>query len=446
MTLSPDDSSVGFRAEFGAAPQVLRAARLPLWCCADAPGLVDIWLAAGRIERVTPHARTAVPNTATAAPFDRTWHLHGAPVLPALVEPHAHLDKAYTVHRSPPLGPGLLAAIDASHGDERHWSAADLRSRAERALHESLAAGVRLLRTHVSWFQPEAPLAWAVYRELRAEWLGRVDLECVNISPLALFEDAASAERIARTVAATPGGVLGGFVHTTNHSEAALRHLMAAAARHGLRVDLHADEELAPQAHGVASAAQLAAEFGLAGRVACSHACALAVQSEHTALTTLDAVARAGVSLISLPSTNLLLQDASTGRTPRLRGITLVHEALARGIPVAFGSDNVQDAFNPVGRHDPVAALELAVMAAHVRPAFDAGSALICNADALGAGQRITSLVGLPADLVVFPGSHPSAQAWPADTRERVMLRAGRVVAGAWPGDSRDRPAAGAAA
>ena len=417
-------------AAFGTAPRVLRAARLPAWCSAGAPGLHDVWLAAGRVERITVHDGAAPVNAPANAPAPGEWHLHGTPLLPALVEPHAHFDKAYTVHRAPPLGPGLLAAIEASHGDEAHWSADDLRTRAERAMRESQAAGVRLLRTHVSWFQPGPPRAWHVYRELRAEWLGRIALECVNISPLGLFEDAAMAERIAAAVSATPGGVLGAFVHTTNHSEAALRHLFAAASRHGLRVDLHADEELAPHARGVASAARLAAEFGLAGRVACSHACALAVQDEHTALTTLDAVARAGVSLISLPSTNLLLQDATVGRTPRQRGITLVHEALARGIPVALGSDNVQDAFNPVGRHDPVAALELAVMAAHVRPAFDAGSALVCNADALGAGERITRLVGLPADLAIFPGSHASAQAWPADTRERVVLRAGCVVAG----------------
>lgn len=424
MTPTSADSS----AAAATAPQLLRAARLPAWCVAGAAGLQDVWLAAGRIERITPHVAAAVPN----APAAGEWQLHGTPVLPALVEPHTHLDKAYTVHRAPPRGPGLLAAIEASQDDEVHWSADDLRARAERALRESLVAGVCLLRTHVSWFQPEAPLAWAVYRELRAEWLGRIALECVNISPLGLFEDAAMAERIAAAVAATPGGVLGAFVHTSNHSDRALRHLLTAAAHHGLRVDLHADEELDPRACGVATTARLAIELGLAGRVACSHACALAVQDEHTALTTLDAVARAGVSLISLPSTNLLLQDATVGRTPRRRGITLIHEALARGIAVALGSDNVQDAFNPVGRHDPMAALELAVMAAHVRPAFDAGSALVCNADALGAGERITSLVGQPADLVIFPGSHPSAQAWPADTRERVVLRAGRVVAGGW--------------
>ena len=406
-------------------PTCLRAARLPAWCRPAGHPLSDLWLARGLVDRVAPHDLAA-----PLGPHDR--HLGGAPLLPGLIEPHAHLDKAYTVHRSPPQGPGLLAAIEASHADESNWTHADLRRRAERALHDSLAAGVRTLRTHVSWFAHDAPRAWAVYRELRTEWAGRVDLECVNISPLQLFADAAAADRLARTVAATPGGVLGGWVHTTNFDPAALQHLLRAAATHGLRVDLHADEELDARACGVATTARLALEFGLHGRIACSHACALSVQDPATALGTLDAVAAAGISLISLPSTNLFLQDARTGRTPRLRGITLVHEALARGIPVAFGSDNVQDAFNPVGRHDPVAALELAVMAAHVRPAFDLGSALICDPGALSAGTRLTTLVGSAADLVIFQGSDASAQAWPADVTGRVVLRAGRVVAGAW--------------
>jgi hypothetical protein len=69
-------------------------------------------------------------------------------------------------------------------------------------------------------------------------------------------------------------------------------------------------------------------------------------------------------------------------------------------------------------------------MAAHVRPAFDAGSALICDPGALQAGARLTTLVGAPADLVIFRGSDASAQAWPADVSGRVVLRAGRVVAG----------------
>jgi cytosine deaminase len=41
--------------------------------------------------------------------------------LPGLVEPHAHLDKTYTIERCRPAEPGLLAAIRAMQ-DRRHWT------------------------------------------------------------------------------------------------------------------------------------------------------------------------------------------------------------------------------------------------------------------------------------------------------------------------------------
>lgn len=406
-------------------PRRLRAARLPAWLGAPwTPGherLHDLHLHGGRVVAIHPYD----PDQPAA---EGDWLLHGAPVLPGLVEAHAHLDKAYTVHRAPPCGPGLLAQIEATERDSACWTPADLRQRAERALREALAAGVRCLRTHVNWSTPAVPKAWRVYQALREEWRDRVTLEMVNLTPLPVYADATVADRIAHEVARSDGGVLGGFVHSTNHDDAALRVLLEAAARHDLRVDLHVDEELVPAARGVASAAAIAATLPLAGRVVCSHACALAVQDADTADRTLDAMAAAGFTLVSLPATNLLLQDAQTGRTPRQRGISLVHEARARGIPVLLGSDNVQDAFNPVGRHDPVATFELGLVAVHLPQAYDAATALICDAAALGAAPPLRTLLGADADLVVFDGAHPSAAAWPADVARRHVLRAGRPL------------------
>ena len=48
---------------------------------------------------------------------------------------------------------------------------------------------------------------------------------------------------------------------------------------------------------------------------------------------TLDKVAEAGISVVSLPMCNMYLQDRRTdGTTPRWRGVTLLHEMKARGI------------------------------------------------------------------------------------------------------------------
>jgi len=424
----------------------LRALRLPAWsraeACSDAvcaqlndasdlTALVDLAIdaASGRFGAIIPH-----DPQAPAQPGD--WDARGAVLLPPLVEPHAHLDKAYTVHRAPPQAPGLLAAIEASHADSPRWTAEDLRARAGRGLQEAWDSGCGLLRTHINWYTPPAPLAWDVIGELAEEWAPRLVVERVNISPLPLFADADAALTLARHVAASGGGVLGAFVHTHLRDPVALRRLFTLAAEFGLRIDLHADEELRPEADGVALAAALTREFGLQGRVACSHACALAVQDEATALRTLDAVADAGVSLITLPTTNLLLQDAVTGRTPRQRGLTLVQEARARGIPVAVGSDNVQDAFCPQGRHDPLAAYALAVLVGHLPEPLDDASRTVCDPSALGAGVEWTGWEGAPADAVLLApawAGEPALRgdrglAFPSDRGARLRLHRGVLL------------------
>lgn len=420
-------------------PLLLQRARLPRWTLAGTQAAAttfvehDLLIDAGQVRAVRPSASTQ-PAWVGAHAID----LQGAVVLPALVEAHAHLDKAYTVHRAPPTGPGLLAAIDATTADSLRWTADDIRQRGRRGLLEARASGVRTLRSHVNWWQAATPLAWDVLAELGCDASIGLNLELVNISPLPLFADAAASAQIARAVAATPGGVLGAFVHTHNHDDAALRRVFELAAEHGLRIDLHADEELNPAARGVAQAAALALEYGLQGRVACSHACALAVQDEALALHTLDAVARAGLTLISLPATNLLLQDAQTGRTPRQRGLTLVQEARARSIAVLVGSDNVQDAFAPQGRHDPLAALGLACLVGHLDAPLDDASQMICSRAALGAEPAWSGWAGTPADLLICRTEAPAGQnsglAFPSDVTGRIVLQGGRVVSGhaAW--------------
>ncbi|MDT1862365.1 cytosine deaminase, partial [Acinetobacter baumannii] len=75
------------------------------------------------------------------------------------------------------------------------------------------------------------------------------------------------------------------------------------------------------------------------GHICCSHGCALAAGSDEQAAPILRQLAAHGVTLIALPMTNLLLQDATFGRTPRQRGITLLHEAQAAGVATLLGCD-----------------------------------------------------------------------------------------------------------
>jgi cytosine/creatinine deaminase len=412
-------------------PDHILGARLPRWllpqhwpAAGHQPALATLHLARGKVQGITPCDPTmALQGT--------TWDVAGALVLPGLVDAHTHLDKTFTLPRMGAVKPGLLGAIDAMMVDRQSWTEADIHARASRALQWAYDAGTVHMRTHCDWWEPDAqPLAWNVLRELAHDWADRITLERVSLIPLHLYADRGTAMRLASTVAASgAGALLGGFVHSTNWNPQALRHLFEAAQHHGLNVDLHVDEELHPGALGLASTAALLKELRFEGHVVCGHTCALAAQDETTALATLDAVAQSPITLVTLPITNLLLQDATTGRTPRQRGLTLVKEARARGIPVLVASDNVQDPFCPVGSFDPLEALATGVLAAQLDAPFDQWSESLCRADWLRRGTPALPLqAGDPADLMVF--THADHWGFPSRAQGRVVLRQGRVASG----------------
>ncbi|PIF14760.1 amidohydrolase family protein [Candidatus Pantoea floridensis] len=334
--------------------------------------------------------------------------LHGALVLPAFVEPHAHLDKTFTIERSPAQQPGLLAAIAAMHQDRVHWNAEDLQQRATQALHWAAEAGVGLLRTHIDWFSVDAPLAWQVMGDLHHPLCS---IERVALAPLPFFTDASDAQHIAAQVATSgPGALLGGFIHSSNWDAQAFQHLLDAAERWQLDVDLHIDEELNPQAQGLRWLAHYLQQHPFSGQITCSHSCALSQQDDAAQI--LAVLAQHKVRLIALPLTNLLLQDAVPGRTPRQRGLTLVKEAQALGIPLLLGADNVQDAFCPFGSYDPLDTLFSGLLSLQLGAAFDEASALICQRHALQGN-----------DLVIFPDADVAS--WPLRQRQRYRLKNG---------------------
>lgn len=396
--------------------------RLPAWLLpADwpqqrgEPVAADIRFADGRIASLTP----------TQPDQPDLWDLQGTLALPGLIEPHAHLDKTFTIGRSRPARPGLLAAIETLHQDRQHWTAEDLHQRAAQGLAWAASHGVSLLRSHIDWFEPTPPLAW---HELATLYQPGVTLQRVALAPLGFFADADTADRIARAVAQSGAHcLLGGFVHSSNWDPAAMANLMHSAARWGLDVDLHIDEELSETANGLVWLADFLSENAFNGHICCSHGCALASGSEQQAKAVLSELAQHRVTLIALPMTNLLLQDAVVGQTPRQRGITLVKEAQAAGIPVMLGCDNVQDAFCPVGSYDPLDTLSCGLFALQLDRVFDQQSQLICSAAALSVTANDLPLaVGSPASLVLFPGSDSAT--WPLNSAARVVIHHGKLT------------------
>lgn len=344
--------------------------------------------------------------------------------LPLPVDPHLHLDKTHIIARAGQGAPGLFAAIEATRADKVRWTAADIRARAGRALAEAEASGLRGLRTHVDWVEPEEPRAWGVLGALAREWRGRIAVQRAALCPLDLIGDPAQGPAIAARVAESAGAVLGAFVYRNAGMEDKLARVFDLAARHDLALDFHVDEGLEPEARGIEPIIDLTARHRMAGRVLCGHACSLSVRPEAEAAAVLARAAEAGVGLCALPATNAWLQDAAPGRTPRRRGLAPLHEARAAGVQVMLGADNVADPFYPYGVYDPLDTLRQAVLAAHLEPGAWADAVTTTPARWLGFDAGALE-PGAPADflLLAAPGW---AEALRRPAMPRRVFRAGR--------------------
>lgn len=333
----------------------------------------------------------------------------GRILLPGLIDPHLHLDKCHTARRLPCIGGDLMAAISAQARDKRLWTAADIRGRAERGLAELYAAGVSRVRSHVDWgteADPAAiPLAWPVLVELARDWSNRIDLQLAALIDTPVLTDPDTARRIAARIA-RDGGVLGLFVSLQPDRAAAIAAAVDLADTFGLALDFHVDEGLEPGMNGLSLIADEVLRRGHRGPVLCGHASSLANLSGADLAATLDKVARAGLSVVSLPTTNLYLQNRMPGVTPDRRGITRLHELAEAGVTVALGCDNVRDAFFPLGTHDPLAILGIAVPALQLDPPFERWLPLVTTnaARAMGCAPVQIDRAGV-ADLILTEAS-----------------------------------------
>lgn len=352
----------------------------------------------------------------------------GAMVLPAFVDMHTHLDKGHIWDRAPNPDGTFMGALTTVGADrEANWSAEDVRARMDFGLRCAYAHGTRALRTHLDSPPPQDAITWPVFRELRAEWRDRITLQGCSLMGIDRMDPGGAYARTADIVAEA-GGVLGVVTYPVPDLQEKLDAFFDLAIARGLEVDFHVDETLDPEAETLRAIAETVLRRGFDAPVTVGHCCSLSAQAEARALDTLDRVAQAGISMVSLPMCNLYLQDRTPGRTPRARGITLVHEARARGIPVAFASDNTRDPFYAYGDHDMLEVLRQATRIGHLDHTGPDWVQSVLSAPARAMSLDPPSLsVGSPADLVIF-----KARSWTElfarPQADRIVLRSGQQI------------------
>nr|WP_274628464.1 cytosine deaminase [Mesorhizobium shangrilense] len=389
----------------------------------DGFALVDILVTDGRIAAIEAHG---IARDAAGEIVDLARRI----VMPCFVDCHTHLDKGHIWTRNPNPD-GTFAGALAANGVDRiaYWSAEDVARRMDFALRSAYAHGTRAIRTHIDSTAPQDAISWPVFEEMRERWRGRIELQASCLTGIEAVRDEAWFTALADRMKAA-GGVLGAVTYMLPDLDDLLDRMFRLAMERGLDLDFHADETGDMSAVSLRKIAEHALRTGFEGKILVGHCCALSRQPDTEVLDTLDKVARAGIAVVSLPMCNLYLQDRrGDGTTPRWRGVTLLHEMKARGIPVAVASDNTRDPFYAYGDLDMLEVYRMSTRILHLdHPVGDwprtvaATPAEVMRLD--GAG---TLHAGGKADFVIFRGrswtellSRPEA--------DRIVVRDGRAI------------------
>ena len=338
--------------------------------------------------------------------------------LPAFANLHAHADRSFTVTSFRPRS--FADALAASAKARATFTSADVQRRATQFLERSLAHGVTRVRTHTDVDPVVGMTSMEGVLAAKTAMAGRIDVDVIAFSTSR--NDLSQPEAVSRLKDAIDRkpDFLGLSINSAADPKQALDVLLDLAEKSGLPVDLHIDEHLLAGQMVAPMAVEVIAARDFGRRVTFSHLCALATLEPTDASALIDGIAKAGITVIALPETNLFLQDRGDV-TPRRRGITLVRELIAAGVKVRFGTDNVRDWFFPFGDGDM---LDTALFTAVAAGVDDDASLLAGLCDG-----RAALAPGEPADLVLVPASSIE-DAMARRPAGRIVFKAGRQVAG----------------
>ncbi|MCB8882133.1 amidohydrolase family protein [Acidisoma cellulosilytica] len=373
--------------------------------------LVDILIAEGRIARIDP--------AAGAKTLPGQLDLDGKLVVPGFVDGHVHLDKTLLGLPLQPHQPGgsvaerialekaLLSALPVS-----------VESRAQAMVAQLSRQGTTVLRSHVDidtdWGLSNLQAILRVREAVRDV----MDIQIVAFPQNGIIRDPGTAALLDQAVA-EGADLIGGLdpAGIDGDINGHLDIVFGIAERRGVGVDIHLHDGGALGCFELRDIAARTIAGGLHGRVAVAHAFALGSADDADVGATADALARAGVAIM----TN------EPGPVP----MPPVKRLRAAGVTVFAGCDNIRDAWSPYGNGD---LLERAMLIGYRQgmvtdAELDAAFALATTAPAkvLGLDADYGVAVGAWADIVALQAASV-AEALVTRPGGRVVLKRGRLL------------------
>ena len=384
-------------------------------------GLVNVFIEDGKISSISPKDEILSAS--------QTYDLGGWLLLPAMAEPHAHLDKALTADQVPNPSGELMGAINAwiAAAEKGTFTHENTVRRASEAMELLLVHGVTSVRSHVNVTEDIGISSLKALAEARHNFEGLIDVQIVALMNSPLTGPNSEGNVLALDKAIEFGvDFLGGCPHLEPYPKEMISYMLDLAESSGLGIDFHVDETLDINVLTLKELALQALDRDFQLPLSASHCVSLGMQSETIQREVSQLVSQAGISVFTLPQTNLFLQGRDhISQMPR--GLTAIKSLQDQNVVLAAGADNVRDPFNTMGRSDPFETAALMVMAGHQTPQ-DAFDLVSVNARKAMGLEKAALEIGDVADFVAVEA--PSLGTALADApMNRRVFKQGILVA-----------------
>ena len=353
---------------------------------------VDIGVSGGRIAAIEPRLGCEAVEV----------DVGGRLVLPGFVDSHIHLDKACLLGRCGHDHGSLNEAIRAVSALKREFTVEDVYARGASVIERAIAHGTTRMRTHVE-IDPRIGLrSFEAIKALKRNYAWALDLSLCVFPQEGLTNDPGSEELLIQALR-DGGQVIGGCPYTDSNPTAHLERIFDLAQEFDVDVDLHLDFDLDPSWWHLEDVCRQTERRDYGGRVAIGHATKLSALPPERLKTAAERLARAGVAVTVLPSTDLYLMGrGATHNAPR--GLTLAHKLVESGVLCSIATNNVLNPFTPFG---DASLLRMANFYANVAHAavgeFDTCLDLVTELPARLMNLKDYGIaVGNPADLIVL--------------------------------------------
>ncbi|MBE9059664.1 amidohydrolase family protein [cf. Phormidesmis sp. LEGE 11477] len=361
-------------------------------------------------------------------PAAQTLDAAGSIVVPGLVDPHLHLDKAFLLEKSPAQAGTFQEALEETLRLKKEFTIEDIQARSRRVIENAIGFGITAIRSHVEVDPILQLTSIKALLPLKQEYAQRLTLQLAIFAQEGITNQPGT-EQLLHQALTLGGDVIGSAPYTDPDPERNINIVFDLAQSFDCDVDFHLDflDDDEPLLFPIVARETI--KRGWQNRVCLGHMTRLAGLSPAKLKEAAALLREAGISILALPASDLYMMARQDTHNVR-RGVAPIQTLFDLNVNTAIATNNIQNLFTPFGDGDPLKICTLLAQTLQLgtqeRHALCLEMATTQAAKAIGLrDHRIEP--GSAADLVIL-GADSISQVVGAAPGDRITIKSGNII------------------